>query len=88
MALRLASVTELRRFQNKMWAVVLELAIVELALHFCRFLNVVRLVAVAVHWLKALCVLHSPLLVTFVQILLVTQSCVWSSLHLFEGSYC
>lgn len=26
MALRLASVTELRRFQNKMWAVVLELA--------------------------------------------------------------
>lgn len=28
-ALRLASVTELRRFQNKMWAVVLELAISE-----------------------------------------------------------
>lgn len=28
-ALRLASVTELRRFQNKMWAVVLELAMSE-----------------------------------------------------------
>lgn len=43
-ALRLASVTELRKFQNRMWAVVLHLA-----LHFCPLLSGVVGVAVAVH---------------------------------------
>lgn len=86
-ALRLASATELRRFQNKTWAVVLELAISELALHFCPLLSAVVGVAVAVHWLKALCVLNNPPLVTFVQILLVTQSWVWSPLRSFEESH-
>lgn len=87
-ALRLASVTELRRFQNKMWAVVLELAISEQALHFCPLVSAVVGVAVAVHWLKALYVLDNPLLVTFVQISPVTQSWVWSPLHSFEESHC
>lgn len=82
-ALRLASVTELRRFQNKTWAVVLGLA-----LRFCPLLSAVVGVAVAVHWLKALYVLNNPLLVTFVQISPVTQSWVWSPLHSFEESLC
>lgn len=71
-----------------MWAVVPELAISELAFHFCPLLSVVAGVAVAVHWLKALCVLNNPLLVTSVQILLVTQSWVRSPLHSFEESHC
>ena len=87
-ALRLASATELRRFQNKKWAVILELAISELALHFCPLLSAVGRVAVAVHWLKALCVLNNPPLVMFVQILLVMQSWVLSPLHSFEESHC
>lgn len=86
-ALRLASATELRRFRNKRWAVVLEPAISEVALHFCPLLSVVVGVAVAVHWLKALCVLNNPLLVTFVQIWLVTQSWVQSPLRSFEESH-
>lgn len=85
---RLASGTELRRFQNKTWAVVLDLAISELVLHFCPLLSAAVGVAVAVHWLKALCVLNNPLLETFVQISLVTQSWVWSPLCLFEESHC
>lgn len=87
-ALRLASVTELRRFQNKMWAVILELAISELALHFFPPPSAVVGVAVAVHWLKALCVLNNPPLVMFVPISLVMQSWVWSPLCLFEQSHC
>lgn len=64
------------------------LAISESGLQLYPLLSVVAGVTVAVHWLKASCVLDNPPLVMFVQILLVMQSWVQSLLCLFEESHC